>query len=186
MLRCIAIAAFVLGSHAARGQGAELPPLIDRAPKMSDGVFGVGAGLVVGSAGLSAGDRTGFNLALRNEALQTVSSTVGWDLSDGYFHANGDYQVPFAEFTSPDSVSALTLYTGIGATIDIADEFGLGARVPVVAAISFDKPLEVFMGLTPVVGVLPEVGIRLEVTAGIRGWFKPKQSDGDGLEVGGE
>ena len=69
---------------------------------------------------------------------------------------------------------------------DIGDEFGLGARVPVVAAISFDKPFEVFMGLAPVVGVLPEIDIQLEVTAGIRGWFKPKQSNGDRLEVGSE
>ena len=153
---------------------------------MSDGVFGVGVGLVVGSAGLSTGDRTGFNVALRNEALQTVSTTVGWDLSDGHFHANGDYQLPFAEFSSPESVSAMTLYTGVGAMADIGDEFGLGARVPVVAAISFDKPFEVFMGLAPVVGVLPEIDIQLEVTAGIRGWFKPKQSNGDRLEVGSE
>jgi len=186
MIRFIAIATLMLGANSARGQGAELPPLIERAPKMSDGVFGVGVGLVVGSAGLSSGDRTGLNLALRNEALQTVSSTVGWDLSDGHFHANGDYQVPFAEFASPEGVSAMTLYTGGGAMVEIGDEFGLGARMPVIAAISFDKPFEVFTGLTPIVGVLPEVDVQLEVTAGIRGWFKPKQSDRNGLEVGGE
>ena len=170
---------FLLGSAPARAQGADLPPLIERAPRLSEGVFGVGAGLAVG-------EPTGFNVALRNEALHTVSSTVGWNLSAGKFHAHSDYQVPFTEITPSDSVLAMTLYAGLGATLDIGDTFSFGARVPVVAAISFDKPIEVFVELAPVVGVLPDVGIEVQASTGVRGWFKPKQSVGDGLEVGGE
>ena len=170
---------FLLGSDPARAQGAELPPLIERAPQLSEGVFGIGAGLAVG-------EPTGFNVALRNEALHTVSSTVGWNLSAGEFHAHSDYQVPFTEITPSESVLAMTLYAGLGATLDIGDAFTLGARAPVVVAISFDKPVEVFVELAPVVGVLPDVGIGVQASTGFRGWFKPKPSDGNGREVGGD
>ena len=169
----------IAGSAPAHAQGAELPPLIERAPRLSEGVFGIGAGLAVG-------EPTGFNIALRNEALHTVSSTVGWNLSAGRFHAHSDYQVPFTEITPTEGVLAMTLYAGLGATLDIGDAFALGARVPVVAAISFDKPLEVFVELAPVIGVLPDVGVGVQASTGIRGWFKPNRSDGDGLEVRGE
>jgi len=166
-------------SAPAHAQGAELPPLMNRAPELSEGVYGVGVGLGVG-------DPTGFNVALRTEALHTLSMLAGWNLSAGRFHTHGDYQLPFAEITPAESVLAVTFYSGVGATLDIDESLGLGARVPLVTALSFDKPVEIFIEVVPVIGVLPNVEFGMQATTGIRGWFKPKPSNGDGLEVGSE
>lgn len=163
----------------ARGQGAELPNLMDKAPAMSDGVYGVGAGLGVG-------DPSGFNFALRTETLHTFSMMAGWNLTLGRLHVHADYQVPFAELNPPESVLAVTLYSGLGATMDVDDSLGFGARIPVVAAVSFDQPMEVYVELAPVVGVLPAVAFGMQGTLGVRGWFRPKASNSDGLQVGGE
>ena len=56
----------IAGSAPAHAQGAELPPLIERAPRLSEGVFGIGAGLAVG-------EPTGFNIAL---ALLLILLTI--------------------------------------------------------------------------------------------------------------
>jgi hypothetical protein len=174
----LTIATLLLPLHA-RAQGAELPDLMKNAPTMSEGVYGVGAGIGVGNP-------TGFNFALRTETLHTLSTLAGWNLSKGQFHVHGDYQVPFAELNPAESVLAVTFYAGLGATMDIDNSLGFGARVPVVAAISFDKPLEVFVEIAPVIGVLPDMDMRVQGTTGIRGWFRPKTSNGDGADVGGE
>jgi hypothetical protein len=55
-----------------------------------------------------------------------------------------------------------------------------------VAAVSFDQPMEVYVELAPVVGVLPAVAFGMQGTIGIRGWFRPKASNSDGLQAGGE
>jgi hypothetical protein len=135
---------------------------------MSDGVYGVGAGIGVG-------DPTGLGFALRTETLLTVSTMVGWDFKKAEFHVHGDYQVPVAEIQPPESVLAVTFFTGIGATLDLGDDAGIGVRIPLVAALSFDKPLEVFVEWAPVVGVLPAIDLTMQGTMGVRGWFRPKK-----------
>ena len=164
----ISLFGLFLVSTPALGQGAELPNLIEKAPPLSDGVYGVGAGI-------GAGDPTGLSFALRTETLLTVSTMVGWDFREAEFHVHGDYQVPVAEIQPPESVLAVTFFTGIGATLDLGDDAGVGVRVPLVAALSFDKPLEVFVELAPVLGVLPAIDLGMQGTMGVRGWFKPKK-----------
>tara|TARA_B100000575_G_scaffold289514_1_gene291417 strand:+ start:656 stop:1189 length:534 start_codon:yes stop_codon:yes gene_type:complete len=175
----VAFALSLLASPIAHAQGAELPPLMSRTPTLSEGVYGVGVGLGVG-------DPTGFNVALRTESLHTLSMLAGWNLSAGRFHTHSDYQLPFAEILPAESILAVTFYSGLGATLDIDQSIRLGARVPLVTALSFDKPVEVFIELAPVVGILPDVEFGVQATTGIRGWFKPKSSKGDGFEVGSE
>ena len=179
-MKCLVLTLVALfASSHAHAQGAELPDLMKHAPAMSDGVYGVGAGV-------GAGSPTGFSFALRTEALHTFSALFGWELSDTQFHAHGDYQIPIAELNPAESILAITFYTGVGATMDIDKSLGFGARVPIVAGISFDKPLEVFIELAPVIGVLPDVEMGMQGTMGVRGWFRPKPSNGNGAEVGSE
>ena len=145
----------------------------------------VGWRLGVG-AGVGAGSPTGFSFALRTEELHTFSTLFGWELSDTQFHAHGDYQIPIAELNPAESILAITFYTGVGATMDIDKSLGFGARVPIVAEIGFDKRLEVFIELAPVIGVLPDGEMGMQGTMGVRGWFRPKPSNGNGAEVGSE
>jgi len=150
----------------ALGQGAELPNLMEKAPPMSDGVYGFGVGIGVG-------DPTGLSFALRTERLLTVSSMIGWDFRQQEFHIHADNQFPLAEIQPPESVLAMTFYSGIGGTVDFGDDAGIGVRVPFVAALSFDKPMEIFIELVPVMGVFPAMELSLQATMGVRGWFRP-------------
>jgi hypothetical protein len=155
-------------STPAAGQGAELPNLIEKVPPLSNGVYGVGVGI-------GAGDPTGLSFALRTESLLTVSSMVGWDFKYQEFHVHVDNQFPVAEIQPPESVLALTFFTGIGATVDFGDDAGIGARIPLVAALSIDKPIEVFVEVVPVVSVLPAIELNMQATMGLRSWFQPKK-----------
>ena len=179
MITALAAMAVLFVPTEARAQGAELPPLMQNLPTMSEGVYGVGVGVGVGHT-------AGFNFALRTEQLHTFSSLTGWELSENRAHIHGDYQIPFAEVSPADTVLAVTLYAGVGVTMDIDQTLSFGARLPIAGAISFDKPAEVFLELVPLVGVLPDVDMGLQSTLGLRGWFRPKPSNSDGLEVGRE
>lgn len=165
---CLPLFGLLLLSTPALGQGAEMPNLIEKVPPLSNGVYGVGVGI-------GAGDPTGLSFALRTESLLTVSSMVGWDFKEQEFHVHVDNQFPVAEIQPPESVLALTFFAGIGATLDFGDDAGIGARIPLVAGLSFDKPMEVFVELVPVVGVLPAIEMNMQATMGLRGWFQPKK-----------
>jgi len=168
MKRPLPLFGLLLLSPPVLGQGAELPNLIEKAPPLSEGVYGVGAGI-------GAGDPTGLSFALRTETLLTVSTMVGWDFKEAEFHVHGDYQVPVAEIQPPESVLAVTFFTGIGATLDLGDDTGIGVRIPFVAALSFNQPVEVFVELAPVVGMFPAIDLTMQGTTGVRGWFRPKK-----------
>ena len=159
----------LLLSTPALGQGAELPNLIEKAPALSDGVYGLGLGI-------GAGDPTGLSFALRSESLLTLSSMIGWDFREHEFHVHLDNQFPLAEIQPPESVLAMTFFSGIGGTLDFGYESGVGVRVPFVAALSFDKPMEIFIEIVPVMGVLPVIEMNLQATMGLRGWFRPKKN----------
>ena len=89
-----------------------------------------------------------------------------------------DYLVTVNSITLEESPVTMDVYTGIGPTLNLGrdtDLPGLGARVPLGISVAFEKPVDIFVELAPVIGVVPEIGLHASGTIGVRGWFRPKQ-----------
>tara|TARA_B100000530_G_scaffold286053_1_gene200839 strand:- start:181 stop:690 length:510 start_codon:yes stop_codon:yes gene_type:complete len=149
----------------------KMDKLSDDLPKFSDNPEGIGVGVGVG-------EPMGLALAYRPNEHHTLASLVGWSLSDKSLHLHVDYQVRVKSFPVPESPVSVDLYTGVGPTLNLGrddDTTGLGARVPLGISVAFEKPVDIFVEIAPVIGVLPEIALHGSGTIGFRGWFRPKQ-----------
>lgn len=145
--------------------------LAQEMPRFSDSPEGIGVGVGVG-------EPSGIALAYRPHKIHTLAAMAGWSIKDRSFHLHADYLLTLRSTHVPDSSASIDLYAGAGPTLNIGkrtDGPGLGARVPIGVSITFDQPVDVFIEMAPVIGVLPEVELHGNGTIGIRGWFRPKQ-----------
>ena len=142
-------------------------PIITELPKFSDKTegFGLGFGL---------GEPTGIAFAYRTDSRQTLAGVVGWGVRHSAFHFHMDYLVTIASIQPPESILQADVYAGVGPTINIRDasQPGLGVRIPLGVSLSFQKPVDVFMELAPVIGLVPATYLRPNGTIGVRTWFQ--------------
>lgn len=145
--------------------------LAEDLPKFSDNPEGIGVGIGVG-------EPMGLAVAYRPSRKHTLAALTGWSLSDKSLHLHVDYLVTVTSVTLEESPVTMDVYTGLGPTLNLgrdSDVPGLGARVPLGISVAFEQPVDIFVELVPVIGVVPELGLHASGTIGVRGWFRPKQ-----------
>ena len=147
--------------------------LISELPKFSENPEGVGIGFAVG-------EPTGIAGAYRPHDKHTIAGVVGWGLSLGSMHLHADYLVTIARIQPPESLLTADVYAGVGPTINIRDSSqpGFGTRIPVGISLAFQKPIDIYMEVAPVIGLIPSTSLWANGTAGIRTWFRASKSDG--------
>ena len=140
-------------------------------PKFSDNPEGIGVGIGVG-------EPMGVAVAYRPHRQHTLAALTGWSLSDKSLHLHVDYLVTVKSVSLEESPVTMDVYAGVGPTLNIGRDSnipGLGARVPLGISVAFEKPVDIFVELAPVSGVVPEIGLHASGTIGVRGWFRSKQ-----------
>ena len=138
-------------------------------PKFSESPKGIGVGVGVG-------EPMGLAVAYRPHRLHTLAALTGWSFSDRSLHLHVDYLITIRTLSVEDSPVTLDAYTGVGPTLNLGRKSnvpGLGARVPLGVSVAFEKPVDIFVELAPVIGVVPDFGLHASGTIGIRGWFRP-------------
>ena len=167
-----ALALLLMASNHAKATEAQPtpnsgPPILSELPKFAEKTegFGVGFGL---------GEPTGLAFAYRPDNRQTLSGIVGWGVRNAVLHVHMDYLVTVASIQPPESILQADAYVGVGPTINVRDasQPGLGIRIPVGVSLSFQKPVDVFMEVAPVIGLIPSTALAANGTMGVRTWFQ--------------
>ena len=125
---------------------------------------GLGLGLIVGEpTGLSAKVWTGHRTAL--------DAGAAWALiRGGFIRFHADALVH--SFAPQVDHGKLPLYFGIGGKIVLADNLGIGVRVPFGLAYLFESaPIDIFIELVPTLELLPATDIGFEGGIGVRYFF---------------
>ena len=158
-------------AHAEPPAKPKTPGFIKELPKFSENPEGLGLGF-------GLGEPMGLAAAFRPNPDHTIAGMMGWSLSKGRLHLHADYLITLTEIHPPESVISLSVYAGLGPNIDIGskgDKTGIGVRIPVGTSIAFDKPIDVFVEVVPVLGAIPDLKMSVAGTVGLRAWFQPKQ-----------
>jgi hypothetical protein len=142
------------------------------APPLSSRAQGVGVGL-------SLGEPTGIAGAIRSNSRSTLAGVVGWSLNKQHLHLHLDYLYTLASLKpDPEVDLQLNFFLGVGGNIDLGNQGGnspaVGVRIPAGFALTFgDRPVDVFVELVPVMGLVPDTNLYFDGAMGIRLWFKP-------------
>ncbi len=153
--------------------GPQSPPIITELPKFSENPDGIGVGFAVG-------EPTGIAAAYRPHERHTIAGVVGWGIRMSSLHVHADYLATVARIQPPESILSVDVYAGAGPTINLMDasQPGLGVRVPLGVSIAFQKPVDVFMEVAPVIGLVPSTSLWLNGTMGVRTWFRSSKGNG--------
>ena len=144
---------------------------IDEMPKFSDDPDGIGVGFGVG-------EPMGVAVAYRPTQLHTFAAMTGWSFSDSTLHLHADYLLTITTIEPNESAISLGVYGGVGPTINLGrggEQAGFGVRIPVGMSVAFEKPVDIFVELAPVIGAVPEMKLYANGTVGVRAWFRPKR-----------
>jgi hypothetical protein len=120
----------------------------------------------------------GLAAAFRPHPDHTTVAMMGWSFSQWGFHLHTGNLITLKEIRPTESVIAFSFYTGVGPTIDLRSKVAGSSfvvRVPEGVSVAFDKPIDIFVELTPVLGAFPDVTLYDAGTVGMRAWFQPKQ-----------
>jgi len=146
-------------------------PIIKDLPKFSDEPEGIGAGFGVG-------EPLGVAVAYRPNKGHTLAAMTGWSFNESTFHVHVDYLATITTIRPNESAISFGIYGGVGPTINLGrddEQSGFGIRIPVGVSVAFEKPVDVFLEVAPVLGAIPEVKLYANGTVGVRAWFRSKR-----------
>ena len=112
--------------------------------------------------GVVVGDPTGLSARVRGFQIH-----AGWSFSgeDAIWGA-------VDKLFSLGELDMFDAYWGLGASVRFADDFGLGARLPVGLNHFFqDQPIEVFGEVGPALVLLPDIDFEINGGIGVRYYF---------------
>lgn len=129
------------------------------------------------SLGIIAGTPTGISAKywLKKGLINTgnthhaFDAAIGWKFTDTYnIHMKLDYTV-HQYGVIPVEMGKLPVYYGMGARLLAGNRGNIGVRIPVGVNYLFqDEPFEGFMELAPVLALLPESKLELDIAIGAR------------------
>jgi len=127
--------------------------------------YGLGLGIMLGEpSGLSAKYWMGEKNAIAGGLAWSLGNS---DSNGGYLHLHGDYLIHNNNLININGTT-LPFYYGIGAGIGLANDFYLGARIPVGVEYWFaGKKFDAFCELVPTIGLLPGFGIGVNGAIGL-------------------
>lgn len=133
-------------------------------------------------AGVILGEPTGLSAIWQRSDSHALATALAWSLPDDHLHVHADYLYTLTRFRDPELQEvAFPVSMGVGARVRTGgdegwgDDFGvsLGVRVPFNLSMMPDRvPLDVFLELVPVVGLLPATDLDLDAAVGIRFYFR--------------
>jgi hypothetical protein len=127
--------------------------------------------------GIAAGEPSGIALALRPNDRSTFAGVIGWSLSASRLHVHTDYQITIARVQPDPALDVmLDFFVGAGASLDLGEWAGntptVAIRIPLGVSMSFgETPLDLYLELVPLMGLVPDTRTDLEGGVGLRVWF---------------
>jgi hypothetical protein len=132
--------------------------------------------------GVVAGEPTGVSFKTWLDGVHAVDGAVGWSLSgDTSLRLHADYLWhDFGLLHPGPPAGRLPVYFGIGGRLQLGDENDrhegddrLGVRFPVgIAWIAAAAPIDVFVEVVPVLGLIPGTELDVDAAIGVRFWFR--------------
>ena len=130
--------------------------------------------------GASLGEPTGVAFAWRPNGPSTIAGVAGWSINRRHIHVHTDYQFTVYRLKlDPQMDFLLEFFVGLGGTVDLGNGGGnrpsLGARIPSGVYLTFgDTPVDVFLELVPVMGLIPDTVLYFDGALGFRVWLDPR------------
>jgi hypothetical protein len=127
--------------------------------------------------GIAAGEPSGVAIALRPNDRSTFAGVIGWSLSASRLHVHTDYQITIARVQPDPALDVmLDFFVGAGASLDLGEWAGntptVAVRIPLGVSMNFgEKPLDLYLELVPLMGLVPDTRTDLEGGVGLRVWF---------------
>lgn len=142
--------------------------LISFAILLSLNALSQGSGL---GLGLIIGEPTGLSAKIWTSEKTAVDAGVAWSFVDnGFLHLHADMLLH--SFVIDVDKGQLPLYYGLGAKLVLANDLGLGIRIPFGMAYLFESaPIDIFIELVPVLDLIPATTFNFEGGIGARYYF---------------
>jgi hypothetical protein len=121
--------------------------------------------------GVILGEPTGLSAKMWTSKTTAIDGAAAWSLAgDGYIHLHADVLVH--SFAIKVDKGELPIYIGLGARILLADNPGVGVRVPLGIAYHFaSAPFDAFLEIAPILDLLPATGYSTNGAIGLRYYF---------------
>ena len=129
--------------------------------------------------GASVGEPTGVAFAWRPTDSSTIAGVAGWSINRRHIHVHTDYLFTLYRLKLDPQVDFLMeFFLGLGGSVDLGHGGGnrpsLGARIPSGVYLTFgDTPVDVFLELVPVMGLIPDTVLYFDGALGFRVWLDP-------------
>ena len=130
--------------------------------------------------GTSLGEPTGVALAWRPTDSSTIAGVAGWSINRRHIHLHTDYLFTLYRLKlDPQMDFLLEFFLGLGGSIDLGNGGGnrpsVGARIPSGVYLTFgDTPVDLFLELVPVMGLVPDTVLYFDGALGFRIWLDPR------------
>ena len=121
--------------------------------------------------GVLIGEPTGLSAKLWTSEKTAIDAGVAWSfVNSGFLHIHADMLIH--SFLIDVDKGKLPLYFGIGGKLVLANDLGLGVRIPLGMAYLFDSaPIDIFIELVPVLDLIPATAFSFEGGVGVRYYF---------------
>ena len=121
--------------------------------------------------GVLIGEPTGLSAKLWTSEKTAIDAGVAWSfVNSGFLHIHADMLIH--SFLIDVDKGKLPLYFGIGGKLVLANDLGLGVRIPLGMAYLFDSaPIDIFLELVPVLDLVPATAFSFEGGIGVRYFF---------------
>jgi len=126
--------------------------------------------------GIVLGEPTGLSAKLWTGKSTAIDGALAWSFgsfgeqSAVYLHA--DYLFHNFNLIKVEK-GQLPIYYGIGARVMLANNIGVGVRVPIGLEYLFaNAPVDIFLEIVPVLDLVPATSFRVNAGLGVRYFFK--------------
>ena len=115
---------------------------------------------------------TGISGKMWTSETTAFDAAAGWSLGNvNILHLHADFLVHRFDLINVNK-GRLPLYFGLGAKLVLANEPGIGIRVPVGLSYMFpDAPLDAFLEIVPTLDLIPSTGFDVDAALGLRYYF---------------